>query len=339
MVNASTRALSRIHQVQSHRLYAATEKVFSVAFVFSMISISAATCRAQQSGANISGRSIPAPIYGITLDDVSNTAEQVRSLQQLVHMPTVRVVFDYGAGPSYYSDPIRQLSGVSYIMGEIADSSDMRKYTVASYQKRAQKYVAGLGSQVDLWEIGNEINGNWLGTGAMLKLKAAYNVVAAAHGATAITFFYEGEPSDTNNCISTRNGGNDMFTWINQNFQLNLPQTQRDPEAEKVRLGANYILVSWYPTQCNNAKPDWSSIFSRLASIFPNSNVGFGEIGTPSPEGGSQTEINLINEFYPLAKTIAFPPSYVGGYFWWYYAEEMVPANTTLFRTLNKAIQ
>ena len=34
-------------------------------------------------------------------------------------------------------------------------------------------------------------------------------VVAASGAATAITFFYEGEPADNNNCIATDHGGND----------------------------------------------------------------------------------------------------------------------------------
>lgn len=285
------------------------------------------------------GRAIPAPIYGVTLDDVSIVSQEVTSLSQLNHMPTARVVFDYSESPSYYSGPIQQLRKVSYIMGQIADSSDMSKFTAASYQTRAQNYVNGLGSLVDVWEVGNEVNGNWLGTGMMSKIEAAYDVVTAAKGATAITFFYEGEPSDSANCIATDNGGNDMFTWINSNFQLNLPPSQRSAESEKVRLGAQYILISWYPEQCNNLQPDWTTIYNKLATIFPNSKLGFGEIGTATPEGGSTYEINLINQFYPMAKSTPLPASYIGGYFWWNYAEEMVPVNNSiLFTDLNEAI-
>lgn len=285
-------------------------------------------------------RAIPSPVYGVTLDDVSHVSEAVSSLQQLVHMPTARIFFDAGEPPSYYAGPIQQLRGVSYIMGQIADSSDMSQYTVSSYRRRAQQYVAALGNAVDLWEVGNEVNGHWLGFDTMSKIVAAYDVVVAAHGPTAITFFYEGEPSDPNNCISTENGGNDMFTWITTNFHLNLPPSQRPPETEKMRLGVNYILVSWYPEQCNDLQPDWSSIFSQLAAIFPNSKLGFGELGTATPQGGSTYEVNLINQFYPLAQYTLLPASYIGGYFWWYYAEEMVPTNATiLFEVLNQAIQ
>lgn len=303
-------------------------------FAFALLgAVSAGNSNAQQ-------RSIPAPIYGVTLDDVSKIDRAVSSLQHLAHMPTTRVVFDYGEPPSYYAGPVRQLRNVSYVMGQIADSSDMRKFTVSSYHKRARSYVSSLGNQVDVWEIGNEVNGNWLGSSTMSKIEAAYDVVSAAQGRTAITFFYEGETLDPNNCIAADHGGNDMFTWITDNFQLNLPPAQRSAEAEKLRLGVNYVLVSWYPDQCNNIQPDWAVIFSHLASIFPNSSVGFGELGTANPEGGSQYEVNLIKQFYPMAASTPLPGSYVGGYFWWYYDEEMVPTNETiLLPVLNQAIQ
>lgn len=224
-------------------------------------------------------------------------------------------------------------------MGQILDSSDMSKFTVTSYEARTQNYVAALGNQVDVWEIGNEINGGWLGNNPYQQALAAFNVVSSQNGATALTFFYEGEPSDPNNCIDTSGDGNDMFTWINEKFQLNLSPAQRDPANEKFRLGLTYVLISWHPSQCNNIQPNWSQIYAKLAQIFPNSKVGFGEIGTPNPQGGSTYEINLINQFYPMASTTSLPSSYIGGYFWWYYAEEMVPSTkTTLFNILNQAI-
>jgi|GEM_PF-995125 len=290
-------------------------------------------------GGGLSGRSIPSPIYGVTLDDVSNISGEVASLKQLAHVPTTRVVFDASESPSYYSGPISQLRGASYVMGQILDSSDMSKYTVASFQSRTQTYLSALGSQVDLWEIGNEINGGWLGNNAYQQALAAFNVVSAQNAATALTFFYEGEPSDPYNCIDTSGGGNDMFTWINQKFQLSLPAYQRDPANEKFRLGLNYVLISWYPDQCNNIQPNWTQIYAQLAQIFPNAKVGFGEVGTANPQGGSAYEVNLINQFYPLASTTSLPSNYIGGYFWWYYAEEMVPTTTTpLFDVLNTAL-
>jgi hypothetical protein len=280
----------------------------------------------------IRGRAVPAPIYGVTLDDIANVSGIVASLKAVAHMPTARVVFDAGNAASYYKSAITQMRGSSYVMGELLDSTDMAVTSVAAYQKRTQDYVAGLGNLVDIWEIGNEINGNWLGSNTTLtgdKVRAAFDVVHGANGATALTFFWEGNPGDANNCVD--GPGFDMFGWIS-NFLKN-------PANERVRVGLDYVFISWYPQQCNNIKPNWTDIYNKLAVIFPNAKVGFGEIGTANPQGGSTYEVNLINEFYPMASKTSLPQSYVGGYFWWYFYEEMIPTTKTpLMNVLNQAI-
>lgn len=290
----------------------------------------------------ITGRNVPNPIYGATLDDVGNSAlsGEMTSLANLAHVPTARVNFDPGTSASWYLSRVKNLGTVAYIMGQLIDSSEMCQYSRKTAQQRAQQFTNTLGSTVDIWEIGNEINGNWLCKGAANKMKAMYNVVAKKLGKTALTFFYEGEPSDSNNCIGKGNGGNDMFTWINKVFKLSLPPSQRPAETEKIRLGLNYALISWYPQQCPGENPNWPWVFTKLASIFPNAKVGFGELGTAKPQGGSQYEVNLVQTYYPMAKTVSgLPKSYIGGYFWWYYAEEMVPDTTALWTDLDSAIK
>jgi hypothetical protein len=291
-------------------------------------------------GGSIAGRDVPVPLYGVTLDDVSKPTPEGNSLAHVAHRPAVRIVFDPRTDASYYVKPIQQFRSVAYIMGELADSSYMRQYTASSIKTWTQNYTAALGNLVDIWEIGNEVNGDWLGSNTMAKIEAMYDVVASQDGATALTFFYEGEPSDPHNCISTDNGGNDMFTWIAQQFRLNQPTSQRSVETEKIRLNVNYVLISWYPDQCPGENPNWPWVYTKLAGIFPKSKVGFGELGTAHPQYGSSYEIDEINQYYPMAKTVAgLPASYIGGYFWWYFAEEMVPWGTTLSNVLNAAIQ
>jgi hypothetical protein len=117
-------------------------------------------------------------------------------------------------------------------------------------------------------------------------------------------------------------------------------------QTEAIRKNVNYVLISWYPDQCNNITPDWPAIFEKLASIFPNAYVGFGELGTANPDGGQPDEQALISTFYPMVRNgINWPGTsaevaymqqhYVGGYFWWYFAEEMVPrTGSVLYPTL-----
>lgn len=285
---------------------------------------------------NSAPRSLSTPIYGVTLDDISNLDSVIASLKHIPYFPASRVVFDYEMSPAYYVAAMKELRAHSYIMGLIADSSVMGRYTVASLKARAKKFVSAMSNDVDLWEIGNEVNGNWLGTNTQAKILAVYKAVSAVKGATALTFFYMGEPEDSHNCIDAP--GNDMFSWIQTMFQLQLRANQRNPEIEKMRLSLTYVFISWYPQGCVGVDPDWSAVFHRLSEIFPNSKVGFGEIGTAKPQFGSDYEINLIRKFYPLAKNISLPTTYVGGYFWWNFVAEMVPHSNKLMTVLREAI-
>ena len=280
------------------------------------------------------GRAVPSPIYGVTLDSVTNYKAQVTALQKFPYVPTARVVLDPGTTPADYSTAISAISKSAYVMAELQDSVDMKSQTVASFQARAQTYFAGLKNSVDIWEVGNEINGNWLGTDVENKLRAGFKVLDDAKATTAITFFYFGEPGQPGNCIP--GSQYEMFNWISNLQQLNLPVSQRDPQNEKMRLNVDYIFVSWYPQQCNDIKPNWANVFARLATIYPNAKIGFGEIGTAKPQYGSTYELNLIKEFYPLASRVQMPSSYVGGYFWWYFAQEMNTASIvdTLFESI-----
>jgi hypothetical protein len=281
--------------------------------------------------AQITGRTVPGPIYGVTFDDVGSVNAKVTSLSNIAKVPTVRVVFDKGTGASNYKTPIQRFRPEAYVMGELIDSSYMKGYTVSGVQTWTNSYVNTLGSLVDIWEIGNEVNGDWLGGNVMAKIEAMYDIVSAQGGRTALTFFYEGETTESNNCIDSQGG---MFPWIQKNF-LNSPTT----ETEKIRLGVNYVLISWYPDQCRGENPDWASVYTKLAGIFPNSKVGFGELGTANPQRGSAYEKNEIMTYYPMGNTVAgLPASFIGGYFWWYAAEEMVPWPGSLGTTLNAAL-
>jgi hypothetical protein len=282
------------------------------------------------------GGAASATVYGVTLDNVSNAIMPaiIASFQHLNQKPTARVVFDEGVSASYYQGPLQSIKPHSYIMGQLSDSTGMKSYTTGSYQTRTRSYLQTLGTLVDVWEIGNEVNGNWLGSGTIDKVQVAFDELNAKSLPTALTFFYMGEPNDPNNCIDSP--GNDVFSWITTQFQLNLVPSARNQAREKMRLGLDQVLLSWYPQGCNNIQPDWTTVFNRLAVMFPNSKLGFGEIGTANAQGGSTYEANLIRQFYPLASKIPLPSRYIGGYYWWYYAEEMLPYQTsTLFPILN----
>ncbi|RAO76082.1 hypothetical protein [Dyella jiangningensis] len=279
---------------------------------------------------------IKAPIYGVTLDDVSNINAIVTSLTKLPYKPTVRVVFDPGTTAAQYYPALVKLHTVAYVMGEIMDSyyfpTDINTYTA-----RTKELVNGLKGTVDVWEVANEINGEWLranpnGTAAQVNsqeqaigqmVAAAHNIVKAAGGKTAVTLYYNND-NKGNNCWEK--SADNWRTW---------PTTFL---SSTVLQNTDYALFSYYPYQdCPGLSPNWTSDFAALEAMFPNAKVGFGEIGTSSINAPVSVQNNLITTYYPMVNSFK-DPKFIGGFFWWNYAEQMVPYTKSYFTTLKNTI-
>lgn len=268
-------------------------------------------------------RVLPDPLYGVTVDDVSNIASITASLTALQRKPITRVVFDAGVAPSYYQNAISQIQPVSYIMGEVADSTELKDLSAQQYHDKVASYLAAHGSTVDLWEVGNEVNGNWTGpyTSVSAKIYDAYLQVKTAGKRSALTLWYDD---------SCGNG-----------------PTELDPVAfssqyvpADMRGSLDYLFVSYYETQCNNIRPTAATLttfFNQLHALYPSARLGFGEVGFPDPVTGSTTAAaSMINYYYGLHIST---PQYVGGYFWWYYYEDMLPhTSKQLWPILNNAL-
>lgn len=256
---------------------------------------------------------IPVPITGVTLDSIANLSASITSLKSISKVPTTRIVFDEFVAASNYVNALKQIRNVSYVMGEILDSSAVKDYSVQAYLNRTTEYLDAMGNQVDIWEVGNEINGEWLGNNAdvVSKMSGAYDLVKARGKTTELTLYYN------QGCYSK--ASHEMFTWA----QNNVPA--------RMKNGLNYVLVSYYEDDCNGLQPDWPTVFARLHTMFPNSKIGFGECGTRI----ASKKAAYIKRYY--SKKISVP-NYVGGYFWWYFKQDMVPNTSPLLDTLNQAI-
>ena len=275
-----------------------------------------------------------APIYGVTLDDVSNINAIVASLTHLPYKPTVRVVFDPGTTAAEYYPALVKLHSVAYVMGEIMDSYYF-PVDSATYSARTKELVGTLKNVVDVWEIANEINGEWLRANpsgptatATSQEQAigqmvgnAYDIVKGAGGLVSVTMYYNDDGKGTN-CYEL--SMDSWRTWAT-NF---LPS--------RVRQGTDYALFSYYPYQdCPGLSPTWTNDFKLLESIFPVAKVGFGEIGTSSIKAPTTTQQTLLKTYYTLgAGQMASDPRYIGGVFWWNYAEQMLPYSTSSYWSL-----
>jgi len=253
-------------------------------------------------------------LYGVTVDDVSNLGPIVASLAHFVHRPTTRVVFDVGASVGDYATAVPQLHGVSNLMALLLDSSDEQHISAADEHTRVASYLAAFAGAIDVWEIGNEVNGNWLGpvSDVVAKFVDAYSQAAALGKSTALTLYDN---------IGCGDGPSELGP---------LDFSARYVPAN-VRNGLTYVLLSYYEGECNGVRPDAASLatlFEQLHALYPNALLGFGEIGLPAPVTPATvaTARSVIAYYYGLQLHV---PGYVGGYFWWYFAEDAVPYATS----------
>lgn len=254
-------------------------------------------------------------MYGVTIDAVNNINNIVTAISNHRYRMTTRIVFDEWMPATNYSVAVNKLDSVCVIMGELLDSYYVNDYTVAQYKARTDEYMGLLGSKVDIWEIGNEVNGEWLGNkdSVLAKINYAYNKARALNYRTALTLYYN------KNCWE--NPQNEMFRWVNANISNDMKQN------------LDYVLVSYYEDDCNNLQPNWQVVFDSLHVIFPNSNLGIGECGTTN----TVRKEEYINRYYRMNITT---PRYIGGYFWWYYRQDCVPWTTKpLWGVLEYAIR
>lgn len=303
------------------------------------------------------------PLYGVTIQSIENNLGDLRpiadSLKGLHYKPTVRLVFNkWGESKEKNGDDTRAyktaasaLRGCGYVMGELLDSYNMRGCDIQCYERRAQRYVTAMGDDVDIWEVGNEVNGNWarrhkdskdpevIRRASMEvgeKVYRAFKIAETAGKPTALTLYYNDD-------------GKGGVCWEReQDKMLDWAKNYVNPEMKK-EGALEYVLISYYDDKghCRDNEtgemlsPDWQKDFEALAKEFPHAKVGFGERGTKCQDGEKATDCiarkaRYVNSVYGLWVD---NPDYIGGFFWWYFKEDMVPATNSLWQVLNGAIK
>lgn len=254
---------------------------------------------------------------GMTIDDIEPIDAIIQSLQNCPKISVVRVVFDENVSPKYYTNALQKLkhSCNVKIMGEILDSQFVKEVSLPAFKKRVQNYVNLLDSYVDIWEVANEVNGEWLGktVDVVAKMTYAHDFVKQKNPQkeTAITLYYNGDKSSENACWSKSK--NQWELWCQ-----NIP--------ERIRQTTDYALLSYYECDCPlKSVPNWNNVFGILGNLFPNSKLGFGETGTSKM---NQVEF-LLKHYYTMQVS---HPRYIGGYFWWYFIRDMVPMTKNVYK-------
>lgn len=257
-------------------------------------------------------------IWGVTVDDLDDTDAICESIAKLPRKVTVRTVFDGSAGPEYYRDAVQKLHANARIMGQPLDSVFTKNFSIPQYRDRMASYMDRLKGIVDIWEIGNEVNGDWSGPSPDVAAKVELSLAEAKKRkqTTALTLFYSDFYLQTDR---------EMDAW------------SRKYLSTASRQSVDYVLVSFYPQRPWGKHPDWTAIFSKLARTFPKARLGFGEIGVANPDftlnNDKRMAEMMVRRYYTMAPPI--PSRYIGGYFWWSFRQDAVPYQKQMWNVFN----
>jgi hypothetical protein len=256
-------------------------------------------------------RPVAHPLVGVRIDGIASLDSTLSSLKQLAKRPTTRLAFEPHVSAAHYLAAVEQLHAVGWVFGQLLDSYELKEYSRASYKSRAREYLKLLGDLVDVWEVGNEINAPWLDAdpSVIKKVSSVFDIVEGQGKRSALTLYHDA---------------------CKQNSEQKLLAAARRLPA-RMREGLNYVLISHYDDECSG-RPQWSALFTQLGKIFPASYLAIGEIGTVYSERKSAQ----ISSYYALRLK---NPRFVGGYFWRYFEQDMVPMTRPLWTVLNSSLK
>lgn len=235
----------------------------------------------------------------------------------------VRFAFDRATRPASHAAAVTaaHARGLT-VVGEILDSSEMASLDAAAWQRRVRDYVAGLPG-VDVWEVGNEVNGDWLGRGVREKvLWAARYVKQHSRAKTLVTLIWD--LGESERPYST-------FTWLATNLP---PAVARDidewglsvyPEIHPLGTGLGRVLHtlrSRYPAQ----RLSISELGYRAADIDPVWSAGPGS-----------TDVVRARLFGWYGRVMQGVPNSGGGPYWWYFTQDAKRA-TPLWRAMGAQV-
>lgn len=317
------------------------------------------------------------PKWGVTFEGDAERESTFRSVQELVNCVEgdgwVRIIIsaDEQLTPEHYKPIIRRAHQSKLkVVAELLDSFDMCCVTKEKWQAHVRKYVDALSnnprdrdSEVDEWEVGNEVNGGWLVkksphesrcrscTGyaktADFIAYAAHHVKTKTRKPTLLTLFWqigEDEPQSA------------MFNWLKDKLM-----GAKAPDGKSVLVYLDDIGISLYPD-----KAPMGTAFDRVLSTLRNSYFtlpqhrlliteldywplraepdylhtwrwGNRELTKESSEAEFQKVRAQVARFYQSA-VIGYPYS-GGGTFWWYYLQEAAPDHGYASNEVWKALQ
>ncbi|MDO5053002.1 MAG: hypothetical protein Q4E05_08960 [Pseudoclavibacter sp.] len=259
------------------------------------------------------------PVRGVTLETIEELDDSARLLSESSAELTVRLVMGFEHSLDEYRRAVEALDPHAALMVQLADSEELAGLSREQLLARTQQAMDAFGDRVELWEVGNELNGAWAGSSPAQiddKVEGAYELVRARGGRTVITLNYWSGPE----CRQE--------PWED-------PLAYARGMPERLR-GVDALLLSVYETACDPPQrpgaAELAASLRELGELFPRAMLGIGEIGAQGredglPEDPAPGEKARIAEYYygmhaELSEAVG--PRYIGGYFWWYFKRDAV---------------
>lgn len=290
-----------------------------------------------------------APWLGVTLTGITKYAADFQLASQITQpYGWVRIAFAKGQPPSYYLAAVQAAKARGLkVMGQPIDSSCANKYDAAAYHQRIADYVdyfSTNGNLIDAWEVGNEVNGEWLGSGVGSKVADAASYARRnSNGQVVVTLYWQ---------IGTGPGpANSTFNWA---YKYLTPD---------VLQNVDVVLLSTYPDGGGQMGLAFDEVFQTMHAAFPNQKIGVGELGyaydggdpcgTTTGPGEAQAAYGnwycypnkahaarpcVAHQFYTAVLGYDYS---VGGVFWWYFSEEFAdePSLSTAVSSVRDSIR
>jgi len=249
------------------------------------------------------------PWLGVNFDNATGYAANVDLANSLTNpYAWIQIVFDLHTSPLNYTDIITYAKSKGLkILALHVDSSYDKSLSRAQYLQRFQDYHNTFPTQIDAWDVGNEVNGSWLSTDIACKVADTAAYLKSVNQVVALTLFWQ---------LNTDIPDRSMFNWA----RANLPAS--------VRQNIDVYLLSTYVEQAPMGLA-FDQIMTEMQNEFPGKLIGFGELGfweknqsfwwafsqtDPGVTGRHEAERQFYNAL------LGYNNSITGG-FWWYYVE------------------
>jgi hypothetical protein len=205
------------------------------------------------------------PQIGVTFEDIKHYQAELDNLwNQVGELGVVRFVFSNHKNPSYWADAVNYAHNKGLkILGQPVDSSADAALTKSQYIALFKKFVNAFSAQVDFWEIGNEVSGEWLSQDIDQRIAECASWAKHSKGvATELCVFWQISTYDYG-----AHPGHDLFSWIS------------DKISAAVKEDIDILTLSVYPEMAPFGGYAMDLVMQRLRTEFPAQKLALGELG------------------------------------------------------------